>query len=196
MSLSIRELLKEKTLPLHKELENTQLSKNLVSANLTLDEYIKYLKIMKTIHSQIEAKLIEFKEFESKGIKPIQRCRLNLINKDLEILDASLSLENMNSLEILENFTFEKAVGFMYVLEGSTMGGSFLAPRLQHFKGNNDEVATNYFLAYGKNTLSMWKEFVAFLDVLDEDEKVNKKEIIDSSILLFKYLIEVMDEKC
>ena len=196
MSKNIRELLKEQTLPYHEKLENTKISSKLAKAELTKDEYIMYLKNMKALHDTIEPFMCSFDEFEKYGLNPKKRTRIDLVKKDLDILNSSDEIPPLDIKNLKTPLEFESAIAWMYVLEGSTMGGGFLAPRLSHFKGANDEVATNYFLAYKENTPVMWKEFIMFLEKINEDENVDKKKITAASINLFKHLIEVMDESC
>lgn len=196
MSKNLRDLLKEETYPFHKKLEETKISSKLAKAELSKDEYIFYLKTMESLHEELEPFIGAFRGFESMNLDPTKRCRLGLVRKDIEILGAQTNTseeKNFDLSKLNSPLDFESAVGWLYVLEGSTMGGGFLAPRLSHFKNDNDEVATNYFLAYGKDTPIMWKEYVEFLDLVNENENIDNKKIVNASINLFKYLIEVMD---
>lgn len=54
--------------------------------------------------------------------------------------------------------------GALYVIEGSTLGGQFIAMKLQeHAKYEN---AVGYFRGAGRDSASRWKDFVAQMDEL------------------------------
>jgi heme oxygenase len=50
-------------------------------------------------------------------------------------------------------------LGAMYVTEGSTLGGRFLARGIEKSLGFSDNLGYSFFNSYGEQTGSCWKEF-------------------------------------
>ena len=51
----------------------------------------------------------------------------------------------------------------MYVVEGSTLGGTIIAHEVERRLGLNAETGCAYFRSYGRETAAMWKSFGAVL---------------------------------
>lgn len=60
--------------------------------------------------------------------------------------------------------SFPAALGALYVLEGSTLGGQYIAKHLCKALPVQARTATVYFTGYGSQTGSNWKQFRAFVD--------------------------------
>ncbi|WP_158531587.1 MULTISPECIES: biliverdin-producing heme oxygenase [unclassified Meiothermus] len=52
-----------------------------------------------------------------------------------------------------------EALGAMYVLEGSSLGGQLISRHLQNSLGLSPERGLRYFVGYGPKTSAMWKSF-------------------------------------
>jgi len=61
-------------------------------------------------------------------------------------------------------------LGAMYVVEGSTLGGQYIANALEPRLGLSKEHGTAYFRSYGTDTARRWKEFQAILAQVDDAE--------------------------
>lgn len=85
--------------------------------------------------------------------------------------------------------SFGKALGALYVLEGSTLGGRIIAAMLARTLG--DDKSLSYFNSYGNETGGMW---TSFRDFLDSDATASiHEEIVQSAqatFLTFKNWIE------
>lgn len=97
------------------------------------------------------------------------RKKLALIEKDLE----SLSLENQAVSHDLKFDNEHEALGAMYVIEGSTLGGNVIAKQLSKTEGF-DNVTFNFFGCYQENTGPMWKNFKEVLDTEVTEEHYNE----------------------
>jgi len=62
--------------------------------------------------------------------------------------------------------SISRAIGVLYVIEGSTLGGQIIASMLkkQIPSLNNNELS--YFLSYGEKTMSMWSSFKNNYDII------------------------------
>lgn len=107
-----------------------------------------------------------------------------MIEKDL----ASLALENQTASHDFELANEHEALGAMYVIEGSTLGGNVIAKQLSKTEGF-DEVTFNFFGCYQENTGLMWKNFKEVLDTEVTEE--NYSEVLSGAIKLYTFLLNV-----
>ena len=77
----------------------------------------------------------------------------------------SLGMEELPQLsgDLPRISSHESALGALYVLEGSTLGGKIISKRLK--EGLGDDIPTNFYSSYGPETGRMWKEFVSCLEM-------------------------------
>lgn len=70
----------------------------------------------------------------------------------------------------LDPAAFEAAfLGAMYVLEGSTLGGQYIARHVEEALGFTPGVGDAYFRGYGEQTGSMWQAFKRLLAEIPEE---------------------------
>ena len=61
-------------------------------------------------------------------------------------------------------------LGAMYVIEGSTLGGQYIARHVEHALGLSPGNGDAYFRGYDDKTGGMWREFQNTLEVLNDKE--------------------------
>ena len=89
------------------------------------------------------------------------RRKLGLLKRDLEILGAPLPGRPARSGLALR--TAQDALGSLYVLEGSTLGGQLIAQHVEAALGLAHGEGSAYFRSYGKTVAERWREFQARL---------------------------------
>ncbi len=78
------------------------------------------------------------------------------------------------------------AAGAIYVLEGSTMGGQYLARMVEENLGLTAVHGTSYLSGYGKDTLKRWRRTQAWLDeVITTSEELD--DAVESSMKTFRF---------
>jgi heme oxygenase len=105
----------------------------LIRSQLTLENFPDMIK-----RSRVEFILWDLKEFGSEAPKP-DFCR------QLPVIDS-----------------YARALGALYVLEGSTLGGRIIAGMVSRQLGSTKGLS--FFNGYGAETASMWQSFKDFLD--------------------------------
>jgi heme oxygenase (biliverdin-IX-beta and delta-forming) len=179
--------LRAKTAGSHQLIEQNIASQQLMGPGVTLLQYGHYLK-----------NLYGFVQGFEKMVFPLLNHYplLQLDNrKKLHLLQADLAMLNdTDELQLLPDELFSThygsipaALGGMYVLEGSTLGGQIISKHLLNTLGNAAAGSTTYFTAYAGQTGSMWKNFLQLLceaAVTTEGEE----EIIESAINTFTLL--------
>jgi heme oxygenase (biliverdin-IX-beta and delta-forming) len=61
-------------------------------------------------------------------------------------------------------------LGAMYVIEGSTLGGQYIARHVEHTLGLSPGKGDAYFRGYGDRTGAMWREFQNTLEGVNDQE--------------------------
>jgi heme oxygenase len=92
-----------------------------------------------------------------------QRRHASLIVQDLKQLDVDDALQTCKDVPMLRNRA--EALGALYVLEGSTLGGRMIKKMLlKHDTVKLHEAQLQFFHGYGDHTGSMWTSFVDVLN--------------------------------
>lgn len=181
----VSEYLKQNTAEYHDAAEKLFNSEKIFNKTFTLEDYKKIISTNYLMLLHSEDKI--FRSLSDKYSEKLQlsnRKKLSLIEKDLE----SLSLENQNATHHLEFNNEHEALGAMYVIEGSTLGGNVIAKQLSKTEGF-DEVTFNFFGCYQENTGSMWKNFKEVLDTEVTEENYN--EVLSGAKKLYTFLLNV-----
>lgn len=181
----VSEYLKENTADYHNAAEKLFNSEKIFNRTFTLEDYKKIIhtNYLMLLHSEDKI----FSSLSDKYTEKLQldaRKKLPLIEKDLK----SLSLENQKASHFLEFNNEHEALGAMYVIEGSTLGGNVIAKQLAKTEGF-DEVTFNFFGCYQENTGAMWKNFKEVLDA--EVTKENYGEVLTGAEKLYTFLLNV-----
>jgi heme oxygenase len=86
-----------------------------------------------------------------------QRRRAHLFADDLRALGASTDTAARPELPAVEDT--DQALGRLYVLEGSTLGGTFIARHLATLPTLSPDVRLRAFSPYGADTGAMWHSY-------------------------------------
>ncbi len=182
--MSITEILKEKTKNLHDLTEEKFQSEKIFRGDFTKEDYQKLLLYNYHLINTFEKPVFELlTENHSEKLQLDKRTKLQFIQKDL----AALAISENISLEkpLLKNEA--EAIGMLYVMEGSTLGGNVIAKnlgKLENFRG----VTFNYFGIYGEETGPMWKKFKQVMDENYSEEDLN--DILNGAERAYHFLLQ------
>jgi len=177
----ISDTLKTTTRAAHDKIENTV---DLVAATKDEVTYPEVLKAFYAYYLPLEAKLFTYHDqFADIGINLNTRLKTGLIAFDLETLGfRSAELETIKLCEDLPAIPdFYAAMGCLYVLEGSTLGGQVICKNLKS--------CDTFFRAYDDQTMVMWNSFKNVLNNLPADkEQIIAKAARETFSTLNKWL--------
>jgi len=144
----------------HKALEATPLSAKLVSKELTIDAYVNYLLHMRDVVVFCEQTVFPVVQHLFGDLE--QRRKLAAIDEDLEVLTTRIELPVFVPAFVaaIPDDDVAFALGCMYVVEGSTLGGRMLLTHVKGLLGLSEYSGGRFFAGYGADTGSMWKEFI------------------------------------
>lgn len=165
---------KEQTKSAHQSLEKIIIRQ--IKRIGTIDEYSKLLSMFYGYYAPLEKML---SAFLNDDLIPFYSKRRNAaaLAKDLNNSGAeTAAVEICDDLPMIDNIA--SALGVMYVLEGSTLGGVHIAKMLEaqlSLSGNQ----LTFFKGYGDNNKTMWMAFTEALDGYGKE--ADKIEIITAA---------------
>jgi len=110
-----------------------------------------------------------------------KRRKSNVILEDLKSMNMSGELAVANDLP--EISTVPQALGALYVLEGSTLGGRVITKMLMQNLNLTDTKHLQFFSGYGDQTEMMWGSFLETLNNASNDQ--TEDEIIQAAAETF-----------
>jgi len=128
----------------------------------SLADYAKLLQLFHTYFGGLEQLIAAFVD---ETILPdyAARRKSTAIVEDLITLEAPVPPVTTDLPEV--NNTAQ-ALGALYVMEGSTLGGRHIRKMLARQLHMGEDHATSFFGGYGEDTERMWQEFKSALDRL------------------------------
>jgi heme oxygenase (biliverdin-IX-beta and delta-forming) len=179
----ILERLKTETRPYHDRIEEVGFSTQIMSGQLTLEEYKMLVINNYRIHKLVEDTLEQNPQVKNlEGLEFDNRKKTAMLAKDLESLGLNPADYTTDDIT-LDLSDFHTAMGVYYVLEGSTLGGSVIARQL----AKNEQIAAagvtefNFYGCYGDMVGPRWKAFQQVLINVATDTAAEDKMVAGAS---------------
>lgn len=142
--------------------------------NLLSRFYAFYLPFEEKMRAAIEKYSVDFGYADRLNAPNLRADLKNLGMPEAEIA-AVVPAQNLPVLD-----SPEKIFGALYVIEGSTLGGQFIARHLKEKFGLDESNGVAFFTAYGKDTGKMWNAFREAITAF-AGHSANHEEIIRSA---------------
>ena len=183
--------LRSRTSDQHGLLEQNPASKNLLGPQVTTTDYAVYLSLLYGFVKGFENVVFPMLQHSITDID--ERRKVHLLVSDLNKLGVDEA-----GIAVLPDEFFKgvyignaQALGGIYVLEGSVLGGSFICKHLQATLGNEFLGGSAlYFSVYGSETGSRWKIFLEKFCLASAD---SEEEVIESAMQTFSILHKWFD---
>jgi heme oxygenase len=143
-------LLREETRTQHEALDDAL---ELTSHEWTVGDYTRLLERFHGLHAPLEEALGQRDDL---GLDFESRRKLPALERDLRALGGEAVPPRADGLPRLDSRA--AALGCLYVLEGSTLGGQILARHFADALGLTPERGLSYHSGYGAETGQRWKE--------------------------------------
>jgi len=182
--------LKIQTSDSHKKLEELPVSMSIMSPEMKIEDYTYYLSLMHDVHNDTETLI--FPLFSDLIEDLEHRRKKQLIENDLLFLNSN----NTDSEKVfqIEGISTPFALGILYVVEGSTLGGRFILKNVSKFPELSGDKGVSYFNGYGEKTGSFWKSFLNFLSEYEQKHDCGDA-IIEGAIFAFDSIYKHFDRK-
>lgn len=179
--------LRSETASSHTSLEQNPYSIALMSPAVALEDYSNYLQKLYGFVFGFETNVYPL----LRNIDPEidLRRKTNFMQDDLQHLQIDFSTLPIVSKEHFKIHypDVKSALGGLYVLEGSMLGGVMIKKHLAEKLGNDVNENTQYLTGYGSETGKIWKNFLNTLSINAPDIET-EKIIINSAKNTFDLL--------
>ncbi|GGF05650.1 biliverdin-producing heme oxygenase [Flavobacterium limi] len=173
--------LKNKTSDSHRKLESLPISASILSPGMTISDYIQYLTLMYDVHKNTEN--VVFPLLSEIITDLDQRKKSHLIKEDFDFLQYNKT--DSNPIFGAQDITVPFALGILYVIEGSSLGGRYILKNISTIPGLDKNQGISYFQGYGDKTGSYWKNFLGYLSGYEEKHNCGNT-IIEGAIYAFE----------
>lgn len=177
--ISIMKRLKEETRPMHDAIEKNEYLARVTSDSIQLDEYYKILEAFWGYYAPLEPLLFEnASDSWMESFNVSLREKLPLLKADL-LSTGKHTNESIALLPLCDKLpdtgSSAKKLGILYVLEGSTLGGSVITRHLKSKLGDSVANSTQFYFPYGEMTGPNWKNFAMLVEqsaTVDEHDEI------------------------
>lgn len=155
------ELLRERTGKQHQELERVLIP--IIKDVNTPEKYVRLLELFYGYYYPIEQHIAAHTDISFPGGFE-RRRKASLLLDDISTITGTPATTPPTCTELPEINDAAQALGAMYVLEGSTLGGQVICQiLLRNLPSEELPKALTFFNGYGSETQSYWDTFVHYL---------------------------------
>ncbi len=155
--MNILEQLKSETAELHRSTEQYSYGDLIMSGRLSRAQYADLIDKNRAIHRHFEPALSSIEGLDGLfGHQLDRRMKLNALERDAEKLSISKSQRPVPAFRPND---LHEALGAMYVLEGSSLGGAVIARALSKIPAIAETDAFDFYTFYGSELGAMWTSF-------------------------------------
>jgi len=192
-TIAFLQRLRSKTANSHQLIEQNNASQLLISKGVTIVQYAHYLKSLYGFVYGFEKMVFPILKHHPL-LQINDRKKAHFIQADLAMLNQTAAQPDVSDVLFSTHYqTAAAALGGMYVLEGSTLGGQMISKHLSTVLGNAVAGKTTYLSAYASQTGTMWKSFLQLLCEAGASNS-NEDEIIESAVNTFSLLNNCLSE--
>jgi len=192
-TIAFLQRLRSKTANSHQLIEQNRASQLLINEGVTIVQYADYLKRMYGFVYGFEKMVFPILKHHPL-LQLNDRKKAHFIQADLAMLNQTAAQPDVSDVLFSTHYqTAAAALGGMYVMEGSTLGGQMISKHLSTVLGNVVAGKTTYLSAYASQTGTMWKSFLQLLCEAGASNS-NEDEIIDSAVNTFSLLNNCLSE--
>lgn len=166
-----------------------------------LDHYQNCLLDFYAVFCPLERHIATFNEWEDLGLSMQRRARMPDLQQDLRLLDVDPDLWReapAHALPALPRFPF--ALGALYVLEGSTLGGQIIMSALQERLRMSGDVPGRFFAGRGETTGPLWHQFRQVLDAYGQQFPETQADVVEGARRTFNAIAswfnKINDKDC
>lgn len=189
--MDLRQRLKDETTNLHDKIEQTFLFKKILQQEITLSDYQLLIQKIYGFITPCEAII------DSLTCKSVieNRKKTPWLEHDLHTLKILTAGDDelLRCLDLPILSEPEHVLGYLYVIEGATLGGQVITKMLKIQLQITVDKGGRFFHGYGDKTKMMWNKFCSHLCSINDVKQQNM--IIHAAINTFDRLYEWMENR-
>ncbi|MBO9703880.1 MAG: biliverdin-producing heme oxygenase [Sporocytophaga sp.] len=155
------EKIKQLTSQNHTAMENSNLMKPIIDRELNLESYKNILIKFYGFFQPLENSINKFSDIHNYLPDLETRRKSMALKDDLNILGFTDEISLCTDLPEIK--TSSQALGCLYVMEGSTLGGRIISRIIKETLLLDNESGASFFSGYGEETSKKWKLFCEVL---------------------------------
>jgi heme oxygenase len=172
------ELLRERTGKQHQELERVLIP--IIKNVNTPEKYVRLLELFYGYYYPLEQHIAAHMDISFPGGFDLRR-KATLLLDDISAISGAPATSPATSSDLPEITDAAQALGAMYVLEGSTLGGQVICQILiRNLQVPELSKALTFFNGYGTDTQSYWDTFVHYLQGYHGNEE-QQQRLLDAA---------------
>lgn len=190
---SVRDALRIATDPIHQRLHRHPVLQRLAEGSISHAEYVALLRQFLVFHVLIEDGLRRGPDLAAHDINLAERCRSPLLRQDLAACGAPVAMAPpVTRRGRCIPGSAAAALGYLYVSEGSRLGGLALARSLDGLLAPGSVAGRSFLLGYGPRHGAMWRglcDAIETLGAADESRNAMVSAAIEA-FTLFESCVE------
>ncbi|TNE48864.1 MAG: biliverdin-producing heme oxygenase [Deltaproteobacteria bacterium] len=199
---SLMARLRDETRDNHKALEELPFNRWLMEHRLPLPMYVQLLSSYKVLFEKLERLLVNSSHPFVQAVWQDNMTKVPALSADLEVLSATLGScpeATQSAAEITQSFSDEseggllRLLGALYVLEGSTLGGTIIKKHLATMYQLQHDAGLAYYNTYGPFLGRHWKAFVGRMNALPLTEQ-QADQVVEGADQMFAQIGAIMEE--
>ncbi len=182
-TVSARIELRDATAAVHLRLHRVPVFAALAAGQLERNAYLALLGRLYGFHHPLEAAVAQA---GPPGLEPAQWRRAHLLRSDMAALgEADAAIDRLPRHAAPDgDWSPARAMGWLYVIEGSTLGGRQLARQLDHLLSASDAAGRSFLRAGTDQNHVRWRDFCTALDACGADS-APRAEMVAGAIEAF-----------
>ncbi len=184
----LHQQLKSATQPLHEALHVHPLMRRLMEAECSLADYRTILGVFQRFYTELEASFNKFQNLKFDGEAPV----LTWLRQDFCAIGGGNDFAKIHRACTAKNTEFSSYLGYLYVKQGSTLGGQVLSRRLGDTLGLSPERGLRFFSGFGETTRQNWLYFLRYLE--EQESVVDEAAAVASASYSFLTLKVMLND--
>ncbi|MEI8029390.1 MAG: biliverdin-producing heme oxygenase [Comamonadaceae bacterium] len=174
--LSLMEELKAETFSAHARLQTAPMFQALAACELPLESYVGQLRALLAVHGVIEPALASSRDKRIASVWHADMGKLHLLQKDLDYFEPRTVADIKEAVQAALKTAAELRVqsleeplallGWLYVLEGSTLGAQVVSPMVARALVLSGEDGLVYLHSYGAAVRQHWAQYQQRMNAL------------------------------
>ena len=199
--ISLMDRLKTETRAAHADTESVPFNGRMISGQLPLQKYIAQLACLLEVHLALESTI---EESHHQAVRQIWRedlAKVPLLRRDLAFFrhTGEVQIDSrargaisdcVRDINLLATVNPVALLGVLYVLEGSTLGGTILRKHLASAFGlEHDGLA--YYTPYGNLVMPHWQQFKSRMNEANLNG-ADQQAVIDAAQATFAHIKHIL----
>ncbi|PWV48230.1 biliverdin-producing heme oxygenase [Chitinophaga sp. S165] len=187
------ELLRERTGKQHQELERVLIP--IIKNVNTPEKYVRLLELFYGYYYPLEQHIAAHMDISFPGGFE-RRRKASLLLDDISTITGAHASPSETSSDLPEITDAAQALGVMYVLEGSTLGGQVICQILiRNLSVPELSKSLTFFNGYGTDTQSYWDTFVHYLQGYHGSEEQRQRMLDAAADTFLKFKLWAVQQQ-